>query len=107
MNDGDDMSSITWSKTDPYILPSAILVVDVTEVYSPVRVNAVAARFCLTAGSSMDFTNGWDLSKHEHRAKALKNIQQEEPYCIIGSPPCTVISLLQELTKAVKGNDQD
>ena len=54
----------------------------------------------------MDLTNGWEFSKDDHRARASKKIQ-EEPYCTIGSPPCTMFSLLQELAKAVKGIDKE
>ena len=53
----------------------------------------------------MDLTNGWDFTKSEHRRRAWKQIQAEDPFCIIGSPPCTMFSMLQELTKAVKKGD--
>ena len=70
---------------------------DITEVYSPERVNDVARKYGLSPGSSMDLTNGWDFSKKEHRQAAWNNIETEEPYVLIGSPPCTLFSLLQEL----------
>ena len=34
-------------------------------------------------------------------------IKEEDPFCIIGSPPCTMFSMLQELTKAVKKYDPE
>ena len=71
-------------------MASAILGVDVTEIYSPVRVAAVAAKFGMKPGSSFDLTNGWDFTRKEHREKAWNKIKQEEPYCIIGLPPCTL-----------------
>jgi hypothetical protein len=74
--------------------------VDMTEVYSPVRVAAVAGRFGLKAGTSFDLTNGWNFSDPKHRAAAWKRIKEEDPYCIMGSPPCTMFSALQELSKA-------
>ena len=42
---------------DRKILASAILGIDITEVYSPERVAKVARSFGLQAGSSFDFTN--------------------------------------------------
>ena len=45
---------------DNHIIASAILGVDITEVYSPERVNEVAKRQDLVPGSSLDLTNGWD-----------------------------------------------
>ena len=88
------------SEEDRNILKSVILGVDITEVYSPVRVAAVAGKFGLTGGTSFDLTNGWNFSDPQHRAAAWKKIKQEDPYCIIGSPPCTMFSALQELSKA-------
>ena len=76
-----------------------------TEVYSPVRVAAMAAKFGLTQGTSFDVTDCWDFSKGSHRTSAWKLIKEQDPYCIIGSPPCTMFSMLQELTKSVKKND--
>ena len=40
---------------------------DVTELYSPNRVNAMCADYGLQPGSSLDLTNGWDLSLKGHR----------------------------------------
>ena len=46
-------------KDDQRTLTAAISGVDITEVYSPVRVAAVAAKFGLTPGTSFDLKNGW------------------------------------------------
>ena len=108
-DDGDAMLSVAcgMDDVDARILSSVILGVDLTEVYSPVRVAAVAAKFGLRPGSSLDLTNGWNFSKSEHRRRALLKIKEEDPYCVIGSPPCTMFSMLQELTKAVKKDDPE
>ena len=93
------MDSIgTMNEDDKRILTAAISVVDITEAYSPVRVAAVAAKFGLTPGASFDLTNGWDFNRDSHRTKAWKLIKEQDPYCIIGSPPCTMFSMLQELS---------
>ena len=44
------------------ILSSVITSVDVTEVFSPARVNKLAAKFRLLPGASLDLTDGWDFS---------------------------------------------
>ena len=49
-------------KEDLKIMTMGILGMDVTEIYSPERVNKVCERYGLTKGSSMDLTNGWDLT---------------------------------------------
>ena len=45
-------------KVDNHIIASVILGVDITEVYSPERVNEVAKRHGLVPGTSLDLTNG-------------------------------------------------
>ena len=75
---------------DNHIIASAILGVDITEVYSPECVNEVAKRHGLVPGSSLDLTNGWGFTKPEHRRVAWKSTKAEYPYLIIGSPPCTL-----------------
>ena len=87
----------TMNEDDRRILASAILGVDVTEIYSPERIAKVAAEFGLVQGSSMDLTNGWDFSRGDHRRAAMRQIEKEDPYVLIGSPPCTYFSMLMEL----------
>ena len=56
----------TWTcspKLDRKILASVLMNVDVTEVYSPIRVSELAAKFGLVPGSSLDLTNGWDFEE--------------------------------------------
>ena len=71
------------------------------EVYSPPRIVAEAARCGLRPGFSLDLTverkdgDQWDFSRKKHRAEATRMVLQDEPYCLIGSPPCTMFSVLQ------------
>ena len=104
---GDDtMDSIgKMNEDDRRILTAAISGFDITEVYSPVWVAAVAAKLGLTPGTSFHRTNSWDFSKDSHRTSAWKLIKEQDPYCIIGSPPCTMFSMLQELIKSAKKSD--
>ena len=100
-----DDGGMELSDVDKRILASLILSVDITEVFSPVRVNKLAARFGLTPGASMDLTNGWDFTREADRRRAWKNIKETNPYVVIGSPPCTLFSNLQELNKYVHRDD--
>ena len=89
---------------DRKIMAAALLGVDITEVYSPERVAQVARKYGLVAGTSMDLTTGWDFNRDDHKKAAWKRIRDESPYLLIGSPPCTFFSILQELSLAVHGD---
>ena len=85
---------------------------DVAEIYSNPRIcqEATAQKFdgtTLRPGWSLDLltkdpTTGkpWDLSERKIQAKVIKLIKDTEPFCIVGSPPCTPFSQLQGLNKA-------
>ena len=45
------------------IVASVVRGVDVTEIYSPARVNKLATKMGLVPGHSLDLTNTWDFSK--------------------------------------------
>ena len=110
--DGIDIDSIEKvllekkkeDEVDRNIIASCIFGVDITEVYSPERINQVAKRWGLVPGSSMDLTNGFDFTKAEDRQRAWDQIKAEDPYLLVGSPPCTLFSMLQELNLAVNKN---
>ena len=94
----------SMNEIDREILAAAILGVDITEIYFPERVAKVAATFYLRAGSLFDLTNEWEFNIAEHRRKAWSKIRDKSPYMLIGSPPCTYFSMLQELNVAVHGH---
>ena len=80
---------------------------DVAEVFSQPRVCQEAIGRGLTPGWSLDLTmkdpatgQRWDLSDKKTQDRVRRLIRDTEPYCIIGSPPCTPFSLLQELGRA-------
>ena len=71
-----------------------------SEVYSTPRVTRAAEllpHYKIIPGSTFDVTgcdeNGdsWDFNRQVMREKALKVVEEEEPYLLIGSPPCTNI----------------
>ena len=47
----------------------------------------------------MDIKNGYDFDLAADRAKCWAAIEREKPTLVIGSPPCTLFSRLQELNK--------
>ena len=61
----------------------------------------------LVPGHSMDLTNGYDFSKPEDRLKAWKLLRSTCPYVVIGSPPCTLFSMLQELNLYINRDNKD
>ena len=85
------------------VLASMLCGVDITEIYSPMRVNAVCSKYGLIPGDSFDLRNGYDLSDEKVQAQVIRRIRDTEPRLIIGSPPCTLFSRLQALNIAVHG----
>ena len=77
----EDMSE-GLNEEDRKILAAVILGVDVTEIYSPVRVAAMAEKFGMKPGSSFDLTTGWDFTRKDHREKAWNKIKKEECVCL-------------------------
>ena len=85
---------------------------DVVEIFSQPRVcqEAGAGTFDgvkLQPGYSLDLTmndpktgEAWDLSKPDVQARVRKLIRVTKPYFVIGSPPCTPFSPLQEISRA-------
>jgi hypothetical protein len=72
----------------------------VTELYSPPRVTAILPRSGLVAGSTFDLHVdevgvAWDFTRPQDRKRAWERIRAEEPFLVIGSPPCTMFSQMQ------------
>ena len=45
----------------------------------------------------MDLLNGWDFSLASDRKRAIEDIRKNRPFLVVGSPPCTMFSVLQGL----------
>ena len=81
----------------------------VTEMFSPPRVNArirkIGARGWLRAGSSFELVvdsatgESWDFLKASDRKRCWERLVQEDPWVVIGSPPCTAFSNVQNSNK--------
>ena len=69
--------------------------VDVAEAYSPPRMAAMAAKLGYTDGFSLDLTGcnskgvPWDLSRPEMQEEALEIQEEQKPWMLVTSPPCT------------------
>ena len=84
---------------------------DVSEVFSQPRICQEASGrsfdgVTLRPGWSLDLTTAdpktgkrWDLSQFDVQERVRQLIRKTEPYCIIGSPPCTPFSPLQEISR--------
>ena len=80
---------------------------DVCEIYSQPRVCQEAMSKHLQPGWSLDLTtkdpatgDHWDLSQPKVQSRVRKLVRDTQPYCFMGSPPCTPFSPLQEIGRA-------
>ena len=75
----------------------------IAEVYSPPRITAEGKAMGLKCGFAFDVTvpdkDGyvWDFTKRSCRKRAWQKLREECPYMLVGSPPCTAFSIIQNL----------
>ena len=88
----------------------------ISEIYSGprvVRALKLLPGLGLAPGFSLDLTtvdeNGdnWDFNDPAMREKAERLVDEQEPYCLIGSPACTPYCALQTLNAARHGWSQE
>ena len=78
---------------------------DVTELYSPPRVTAMAETLKMVPGLACDLTTvdtdgqAWDFDQAHMRSRALRLVTQRKAYLLVGSPMCSAFSALQALNK--------
>ena len=94
--DADQMIT-SLDEIDRRILASIVMSVDVTEVFSPARVNKLAAKIGLLPGASLDLTNGCDFSLAADRNRAWKLIKSSVPFVAIGFPPWLYLVICRNL----------
>ena len=72
---------------------------DVMELFSVPRLCPRAEQFGLRAGPSYDIrgVHPHDLRDPSVRRKVRQDVEQMQPFFVIGSPPCTMMSTLQAL----------
>ena len=64
-------------------------------------------QYGLSPGQAMDIKNGYDFDLKADRDKAWESIKRDKPLLVIGSPPCTFFSRLQELNKHMYRNNAE
>ena len=95
-----DQNMDSLDEIEGRILASVIMSVDVTEAFSPARVNKLAAKFGLAPGALLDFTNGWDFSCAEDRLRAWKLIKKTVPCVRTRSPHARCFVICRSLISA-------
>ena len=84
----------------------------VAEVYSRPRITQalrMMPHLSLRPGFALDITTvddvgeEWDFTKAHMREKAYRMVEEQKPYCLIGSPGCTPFCALQALNAARHG----
>ena len=90
---------------------------DVSEIFSQPRVcqEASGRMFegaTLRPGWSLDLTTAdpqtgkkWDLSEPSVQNRARQLVRTTKPYCIVGSPPCTPFSPLQDKPRETRSEE--
>ena len=125
LDDGVDVDSIEERRVDDLILHRAILGhdladvfsnkrlqlaadrhftkkllrIDTSEMFSPERVTVVCRDYGLEPGQAMDLKHGYDLDLGADRQRARESILKYKPMLVVGSPPFTYFSRLQEFNK--------
>ena len=59
----------------------------ITEVDSPERIARVVKDFGCVSSSPMGLANGGDFTTADHRCAAFSQVEKEDPYLLVGSPP--------------------
>ena len=80
---------------DTRILAMIISNVDVTEVFSPARITEMAESMGLIGGIAVDLKTGWGFSRQSDWRRAVEHTVKEDPWLIVGSPPCPMFGMLQ------------
>ena len=87
-----------WSAEADAVRARETFVADVvSELYSPPRIAAEAAKFGLRPGSSLELRTGWDLSDPQQQRLAEKLIETEKPWLLVTCPPCSAFSTINAL----------
>ena len=85
------------------IMRKILMGADVSEIYSPDRVCRAARELGLRAGWSLDFTTvdsqgrPWDFRRADCRNRAARLVIESKPMLLVGSPMCTMFSIIQHL----------
>ena len=102
---GSETSSLI-SQLDQIMMAMMIASMDVAEFYSPPRIIEMARAMGPRTGWSMDITTqdsdgrAWDFNAAETRNRAARRILMDKPLLLIGSPMCTIHSIMNNINNA-------
>ena len=102
-----EKKKLNWLRAIAKVPGGPISKVQVVELYSPERVNAIAKERGLKTGLSMDLITGWNFDRKEDRELAEKYIREFKPLVVIGSPMCTMFSQVQALNRNREGAQKE
>ena len=77
----------------------------VAEVYNPNRFSSRSKRHGLRAGEAFDLELGHDLTKETYRRTVREYLNKHKPGLVCISPPCTMLSMLQNLSFKFRESD--
>ena len=75
-------------------------------MFSPLRVAQVATAAGMTNLGAFDLRTGWNLDEGESRRIVEETIDREKPWLVTMSPPCRMLSALQNLTGSPRNPGQ-
>ena len=81
--------------------------VDFVELFNPGNFKEqIQQKFGLVAGGTYDvkFDPAIDLTRDAVRHQVRKDIEREDPLILIGAPPCTVFSPMQNIRRILASN---
>lgn len=77
----------------------------IMEIFSPPRMSSQARKFGFDIAGVYDVVFNWDADDPEDVKRLWKDIREKKPYLITMSPPCEMLTTLQNLTPAHKRKD--
>ena len=92
-----DISSVEL--TDMSMICLEMAACDVVDLYSPPRYTAMASAFGLKRGFAADLSTGWDFDKEGEEEKLLKELEWEDPFLGVGTPPCNFMTQILNIMK--------
>ena len=103
----ESYSSDRLKLANAIIMVGALNKVDMAEIYCPERTTKLCKEYGLSPGVAMDLKNGYDSDCAADRNRVREMLDEDEPLLMVGSPPCTCFSMLQELNKHSHRDDID
>ena len=93
-----------YNEADIKILAMVLNGADITEVFSPERVTRFCSKYGFVAGDLFELRDGYDFFDPKTQAMVVKRVMNTEFSLVIGSPPCTMFSRIQQLNLHIQGS---